>query len=333
MANSARGNRRPAFKVLLRDVVLKVSEKRHDVSMLVLSRLHIKAIGSRRVLPLGFSNGSISQAISAGEPFLVSRLGETETNAINAFYANGGGGPVASAILSALDTLSGVFPIDELSFGEFCNTYVGALKEVDLLAVRDTLNNSKESRLAEARAVHDFARSQSLITWSALFPVRARHPWTQALAGKTVLVIHPFATEIMKQHKRINEVYPNGFLPDFRLVVVSPPQLLANSIEREAWESWHEALEATKREIKNTSFDVALIAAGAMGLPLGAYCKGLGKPAVHVGGELQLFFGITGRRWEVVESLPRGVQNSAWIRPSAALQPLGYKRVEKGAYW
>ena len=40
------------------------------------------------------------------------------------------------------------------------------------------------------------------------------------------------------------------------------------------------------------NFDIALIGCGAYGFPLAAFVKGIGKKAVHIGGPLQLFFGI-----------------------------------------
>ena len=69
-------------------------------------------------------------------------------------------------------------------------------------------------------------------------------------------------------------------------------------------------------------YDIALIGCGAYGFPLAAYAKKTGHQAVHIGGSLQLLFGIKGKRWEKsgcytihcnYEDL---LKNPAWVRPS-----------------
>ena len=45
-------------------------------------------------------------------------------------------------------------------------------------------------------------------------------------------------------------------------------------------------------------YDICLIGAGAYGFPLAAHVKRKGKKAIHLGGALQLLFGVKGKRWE-----------------------------------
>lgn len=83
-----------------------------------------------------------------------------------------------------------------------------------------------------------------------------------------------------------------------------------------------------KRAMQSTPFDVALVGAGAWSLPLVAHAKKLGKKGLHLGGQLQLLFGIKGGRWD------RGnFYNEAWLRPLSEERPTGFMRMEKGAYW
>ena len=72
------------------------------------------------------------------------------------------------------------------------------------------------------------------------------------------------------------------------------------------------------------------IETGAYGMFLGDYCKSLGKKAVHVGGALQLYFGIKGKRWD-----EDGFYNEHWIRPQKSDMPEGAELFECGtfAYW
>ena len=80
-------------------------------------------------------------------------------------------------------------------------------------------------------------------------------------------------------------------------------------------------------------FDLALIACGGLGMLLGAYLRSSNRSAMYNGADLQIWFGIFGRRW----GLGLGSLNlsfvKAWVRPSAAEVPTGALLVEGGAYW
>lgn len=89
-------------------------------------------------------------------------------------------------------------------------------------------------------------------------------------------------------------------------------------------------------------YDIALIGCGAYGFPLAAHAKRMGKQAVHLGGALQLLFGIKGHRWETMEYgtdiLPRGgmymeMFNEHWVRPTVAETPRTAQKVENACYW
>lgn len=103
------------------------------------------------------------------------------------------------------------------------------------------------------------------------------------------------------------------------------------------FENWFEALDAMCSDISKMEFDVALIGAGAYGMPLAAHVKKLGKKAVHMGGVTQILFGIIGRRWE--KPIPGGYPpltrfvNDHWTRPLPEETPLSFRSVSSGDYW
>ncbi|MBP5606807.1 MAG: hypothetical protein J6X66_00875, partial [Lachnospiraceae bacterium] len=94
-----------------------------------------------------------------------------------------------------------------------------------------------------------------------------------------------------------------------------------------------DALDHMYEEAMAEDFDVALIACGAYGLPLAAKLKQAGKSAVHMGGSLQLLFGIMGGRFENMKEL-KPFYSSEWVRPmkSEGLKA-GVENVENGCYW
>ena len=86
------------------------------------------------------------------------------------------------------------------------------------------------------------------------------------------------------------------------------------------------------KEALNIDFDIALIGCGAYGLPLAVQLKRAGKQAIHIGGALQLLFGIKGTRWE---NKPEAsiLFNEYWIRADLSERPRRLDQVEGGCYW
>ena len=80
-------------------------------------------------------------------------------------------------------------------------------------------------------------------------------------------------------------------------------------------------------------FDIALVAAGGYGMLIADFIfTELKKSVMYIGGALQLFFGIIGKRWfdnnEILEMM-----NDNWIRPDNEDKPANFVKVEKGCYW
>lgn len=92
-----------------------------------------------------------------------------------------------------------------------------------------------------------------------------------------------------------------------------------------------------KDEIDHQDYNICLIGAGAYGFPLAAHVKRQGKKAVHLGGSLQLLFGIIGKRWENPNYNKHydyaALINEYWVRPGAKFQPKNSKKVEEACYW
>ena len=93
-----------------------------------------------------------------------------------------------------------------------------------------------------------------------------------------------------------------------------------------------------KRQMEKIDFDIALIGCGAYGFPLASHAKKIGKIGFHIGGELQLIFGIIGKRYEDLNTVnsfivKRKMINKYWCRPNIKERPKNYKKVEDGCYW
>lgn len=158
-------------------------------------------------------------------------------------------------------------------------------------------------------------------------------PYTQVLKDKKVLVVHPFAKTIQSQYARRDLIFPDGLtLPEFKTFeVVQAVQSIGGKSDR--FETWFDALDYMKKEIDSRDYDVCLIGCGAYGFPLAAHVKRSGKKAIHLGGALQLLFGIRGRRWETPGSDHLKLMNEYWVRPSEDETPVTSRNVEGGCYW
>ena len=86
-------------------------------------------------------------------------------------------------------------------------------------------------------------------------------------------------------------------------------------------------------ECEKFDFDIALLGCGAYGYPLAAHIKKMGKQAIHLGGCLQILFGLKGRRWDEEEPDIVAMYNDYWHYPMASEVPKGSGDVEGGTYW
>lgn len=99
-------------------------------------------------------------------------------------------------------------------------------------------------------------------------------PWTTALKGKRVLVIHPFIDTIRNQYENKREqICPNtDILPKFELKTLRAVQTIAGETD-ERFSTWFEVLDYMYQEAMKIDFDVAIICCGAYGMPLGGMLK------------------------------------------------------------
>ena len=120
-------------------------------------------------------------------------------------------------------------------------------------------------------------------------------------------------------------------LPEFaELTVIPAVQSIAG--DKPPFDTWFDALAFMQRRIDAADFEVALIGAGAYGLPLAAYCRSLGKQAIQASGATQILFGIKGRRWDDHPVISK-LYNDAWVRPATSETPKAQNVVEGGSYW
>jgi len=252
----------------------------------------------------------ISNKIKSGKPFMLARYGSTEFRNLT-----------GDNDFELLGTYSGFFPNDKTLLEKFRKIYWESLKSLDILAVW----NYKNHFLRKLKLVKKSPGLETLISIDSVGKID--HGWIKELKNKKVLVIHPFKKTIEQQYKVMNKL---KILPKLKkLEVIRAVQTIAGNPDNR-FKDWFEALNYMKKEIDKKDFDIAFIGCGAYGLPLAAYVKNNGKQAIHLGGSLQLLFGIMGDRWKENKEIKT---NKYWAKPLNEDIPKNHKKVEGGCYW
>lgn len=275
-------------------------------------------------------NKLISDAIISGKPYMVARYGTNELDITCRLQEHGKKFvlPVKN-IRHALNYNAGFFPDDTEQVIKFVELMRRDTSEVDLISVSASpmyeyiLRTYGNENLEYA----DFA---------TLEPFFTPEPWTWALEGKRVLVIHPYYKTIPAQYEKRELLRGGGdinniILPKFQLIMQRAVQTIAGNKDPR-FNTWFDALDYMYNEAMTKDFDVAIIGCGAYGFPLAARIKRAGKIAIHLGGATQLLFGIKGKRWENAQGYYKKLlDNPNWVRPSE--KPERFETIENSAYW
>jgi len=294
------------------------------------------------------SNAKIAKKLQSPEPCMISRFGSGEIGIVNNYLTVHGKESLAKRcydyiaddtglpwwdklFFKSMRNNAGIFPetIDMLE--RFAERYLQDIPSIDLLG---SFNYAEKFMPLRDDTIN--------VHLECLYPFFVDNPWTKALEGKKVLVVHPFVKTIESQYANRRKLFENeGILPDFDLRLVRAVQ--SNAGNEVPYKDWFEALAAMEERIAAVDFDICILGCGAYGLPLAAFIKRLGKKAVHMGGGSQLLFGIKGKRWDDNayhwKNLPQldtnysSLYNEYWVRPSKDETPVSAVKVEGACYW
>jgi hypothetical protein len=268
------------------------------------------------------ANQAIAKLLLDAQPCLVGRIGHTEGRIVGErVFRHDNFGRLTR---KEAHQYSGIFPVTSKILCDFADIYAASIAQVDLLGFWQTTY--------QARLLAELYPEVPLTPLSALEPYLHSSPWSAALRNRRVLVVHPFAHSIQRQFltNRARIFDHPDVLPEMHLEVLIPPQTLAPLTA--GYPTWLDALADLKQRVLQREFDVALLGCGGYGLPLGAAIKNSGRQAIHLGGALQVLFGIRGRRWDHLPGIA-ALMNDSWVRPSQDETPESALLVDEGCYW
>ena len=257
-------------------------------------------------------------------PTLVARIGGNELDFT--FLWGIKNQTLGKNLVQELKVTAGVFDIDDDSTKEtLCQEYMDAISDIDLLV----------SWRREEKYFDCHERDRVGLTDLEVF--RATNPFTKSLKGK-ILIVSPFVdtinSQITKAHSTNSGTAWRLFNFDEVEFVFYKPLQTHGSSPIPGINSWGSALEYQKQQIAKIDFDVAFLSCGAYGLPIGRFIKSkLGKKAVVVGGVLQLYFDIIGKRWEKNRRIMNSLDKMSLVRPSLLEVPKNASDIESSAYY
>jgi hypothetical protein len=266
----------------------------------------------------------LRESLQSPHPLMVARFGANEIKAT--LFPNA---PLLlqplwqNKILSVMSNNAGFFPANKNSIQRFSELMIEDMKLLDILG---------SWRIEERLLLKSFPVAKR-VALNSLEPYLSEDPWSEALSGLKILVIHPFNSTIERQYheKRALLFTDQRVLPEFKsLETIKAVQTVAG--QKSEFSDWFEALNSMKDAIDAKDYDVAIIGCGAYGFPLAAHVKRMGRKAIHMGGATQVLFGIKGKRWDN-HPLISPFYNEHWVRPAPEDVPSWANKVEGGCYW
>ncbi len=280
----------------------------------------------------------IKEMLTSNNPCMICRFGSNELKAtLNYLDIIGNGSFFSKSIKyikseigpfwwddnvrSLMHYNAGFFPANAAYLERFAHIMLSDIQNIDVLG----------SWLADEVRLAKYFPNAKTVRLEDLEPYYHSNPWSEVLEGKRVLVIHPFEESIKRQYARHRVLFNDPrVLPEFELKTLKAVQSYAAN--KTGFSSWFDALEWMCKRVGGIDFDIAIIGAGAYGLPLASFVKSIGKKAIQLGGAIQLLFGIKGKRWDSYQ-IYRELYNENWVRPLPTETPANFQMIESGCYW
>jgi hypothetical protein len=281
---------------------------------------------SRKLLDYDELHARATKIVEERKPAAVGRLGAVEANIV--FWARRIPAAFPLNLMRPLfretrtgATNAGVRPRNRDSYLLFGNLAYHAMTRLDLCGVWKT---DYEAHILTALPTVPVFNGETFAP-----SINGAHHWMRSLNGKRVLVVSPFEATIKHQIPKLADVWSGaGWKPEIDFQVVRFPYLIDDGFP----EPWWEVHNRIGSVVAAGDYDVALFGCGGLGLPFAAMAKEAGRVGIQLGGQLQLLFGIYGRR-HLDQDWHRVSMNSHWVSPDADEVPQSAKRVENGCYW
>jgi hypothetical protein len=280
---------------------------------------------------------SIEKCIAENKHFVMPRITGIENEF--SYYIHSKGDtidiPFLQRTLPIMKRNAGILIQSETSVKEYANRYIDVFKNSTAYFGWEKWGGMYEAYPNSNNYIMDTicGPSKEFIWASILDPFIAIHykPWTHALKGKKILIISAFVESIQSKIPVREKIYGVDLFPECTFTFLKPPQTQGENPSRD----WIEEFAEFMAKVDGVGeFDVALVAAGGYGNLICGEIYKRGRSAIYVGGVLQMYFGIIGKRWENGDpDIFKLYQNEYWTRPMETEKPVGHEMIEGSCYW
>ncbi len=237
-------------------------------------------------------------------------------------------------------TQEGVFPADPEFYLRYNDFYMEHVRNLDCIGLY--LNDWD---VAMEKPIVDFYQLQNkLIYYAEQQPDRAVDGkgccYLPYFRGKKILIVCPFAGLLKDRATR--EVF-EGVWSKIGKAWFYPHEVTALEIPygfskatQQRYGTVFDLYEEIIAEVEQRDFDVVLIGAGGLAIPIASHIKNRGKVGLDMGGHLQIVFGVIGQKWRNIPRWRQDYYNEWWIDMPASYKPeedACFEHGRPGAFW
>ncbi len=229
---------------------------------------------------------------------------------------------------------SGLFPARPEFLLQWARSYATALQSLDCVGLFG------QHREMEAEIVGAYRLTSTLVAFQDQEPDRSspddgENCYLPSLRGRRLLLVSPFASLLKERATRatFEATWSKTGKPWFGPASVEAIEF-PYGFEPRTWEKYPTVLDLLaeiESRIAGCDFDVALIGAGGLGIPLAASVRRLGRVGISLGGHIQPLFGVLGARWRDDAAWRERYINDAWIDMPERYRPQPGTSAEN--YW
>ena len=231
---------------------------------------------------------------------------------------------------------SGLFPANPDFYCRYNDLYLEAIRNLDNLGL------FLEPVTLEKKLIQGYKLNNKLIYYLDQEPDRSLKAdedncYLPLFKDRNLLIICPFAHVLAERANQ--EIFENVWAktgkPWFHPASVQSLEF-PYGFSPSTWKQYPTSLDLLsdlQTQIQQRNFDVALVGAGGLAIPLVAFIKSLGKIGLDLGGHLQMLFGVIGKRWRHQAEWQQYYFNEFWIDMPNHYQPLEQDVCDNGAYW
>lgn len=291
------------------------------------------------------------------KPIFIGRLSGNETRLAGLIKSNK---PIDNALLYRLQTGAGLKLTSLQDAIDYVRVYTEAVQNTTALGIWDG------GMFKQAEDFYGFLNThynrQAFMAHSLepfYYMKDSSYKFDEILKGKKIAIISSHSASIEKQIREgnVEKVFDKVIIPltaeseagkDY--VIIRPPVQLGEASDGRSWKSHFEEFKIAVRtelveELEETTemgeavwkqhkkFDIVFASCGGFGMPICNFIYNeLGISVVYVGGPLQLFFGVKGKRWETNEQIKKHFRDG-WTSVLSEDIPVGIHHTEDGCYW